>query len=1121
MAVSLKGLAARMVRAADAPFPGAPCRAAALFNAVSRSRMRHLIAGLLSLALLASSAAAQTGKLDPLARRALHRLRSGASLEALDAAGVATGPARTLDVFITGTASRAALEAAGARVRTSAGGVATAYVPVEAIDAVANVPGVERIHGASRLSPSLNSSVATTGAPFLRSAGPWFTGWNGAGVVIGTVDTGLDVDHPDFQNASGGTRVIGLWDQTDAIGPNPSGYAYGSEWQPWEIDAGQCAQLDEVGHGTHVMGVAAGDGSGTGGGIPAHTYTGMAPLADLMVVKTDLSDTSVLDGVAWIMNRAVSLGKKAVVNLSVGSLFGPKDGTSPFEGGIDALTGAGRIVVVAAGNHGGAPVHSELTLGGGATLSTTMTVSGSAPGAAIGIDGYYESTGNLTLTVSTPSGTHHGPIALGGVNASFPGYPTTNGYLYFENGAVLTSTGDREVYIEINVQSGANANGTWTFTFHNAGAVASRDATTEDHTGAQWNAVSGTAATPGTSSGAAGAHLLISEVGLRGINSASLTDSTEFIEIMNPTPFAIDLSRVHLADVNAYAALPVTGSVNLGGVTTDFAVRFPAGATIAPGATKVIAVDGGRWKRATGLDADFMLFNAGGATSAVPMLDVSSNRGSPYPAFGTLDNAGEFLWLFTWDGASDLVCDTDLVYWGAGAGANAPARKLSTQCQDGPDAGGVASCYGNDLGSPTGSLGRPLAVPVAGAGTRQRDASEPSEAMPGNGCDQGSGAAVEVDLWRFYSNIPASFAIGNQPDQELIAEPGNARHAITVGAWVTKNRWLDCAGRDVGYTDTPQVGGLAAVSSPGPTRDGREKPDLAAPGLGIGSATSFDSPVVCPSGPSAFLNDAGMHTILEGTSFAAPHVAGAVALLLQKHGALTPQQVKNLLASRAITDGFTGTAWNRWWGHGKLFVGDLTDPTARVLSPNGGEVLTIGSPANLTWTASDAYLGVTAVDLEVQRVPNGAWEVVALAVPNTGSHAWNVTGPMCAQARLRVTARDAAGNAGVDVGDGTFTITMPLDVGEPEVTAFALALRSPQPARGAVEVEYALPLATRLTLDVFDLAGRRVATLASGPHAAGIHRARWEPASDAGAGVYFVRLRAPEWESAQRVVRTK
>lgn len=80
------------------------------------------------------------------------------------------------------------------------------------------------------------------------------------------------------------------------------------------------------------------------------------------------------------MNRAAALGKNAVVNLSLGSLYGPKDGTSPFEAGLNALTGPGRIVVVAAGNSRGKPVHAEVIAAPGGSTQATFSLSSSAAG---------------------------------------------------------------------------------------------------------------------------------------------------------------------------------------------------------------------------------------------------------------------------------------------------------------------------------------------------------------------------------------------------------------------------------------------------------------------------------------------------------------------------------------------------------------------------------------------------------------------------------------------------------------------------------------------------------------------------------------------------------------------
>src|SRR6185503_5986183 len=100
-------------------------------------------------------------------------------------------------------------------------------------------------------------------------------------------------------------------------------------------------------------------------------------------------------------------------------------------------------------------------------------------------------------------------------------------------------------------------------------------------------------------------------------------------------------------------------------------------------------------------------------------------------------------------------------------------------------------------------------------------------------------------------------------------------------AWVSRISWTGCNGVVTSYSGMPAAGSLAPFSSPGPTRDGRTKPDLVAPGTAIASATTFDIPHTCPGAPagSELLADGMNHRMMGGTSMAAPHVAGAVALL--------------------------------------------------------------------------------------------------------------------------------------------------------------------------------------------------------------------------------------------------
>jgi hypothetical protein len=102
-----------------------------------------------------------------------------------------------------------------------------------------------------------------------------------------------------------------------------------------------------------------------------------------------------------------------------------------------------------------------------------------------------------------------------------------------------------------------------------------------------------------------------------------------------------------------------------------------------------------------------------------------------------------------------------------------------------------------------------------------------------------------------------------------ITDPGNADLVITVGAT---------------HRFRPHTYGVSYFSSRGPTGDGRIKPDLVAPGEKI----------------SAPLPDGGFG-LKDGTSMAAPHVSGAAALLMARHGELIkrPQRIKQILCETA------------------------------------------------------------------------------------------------------------------------------------------------------------------------------------------------------------------------------
>ena len=127
-------------------------------------------------------------------------------------------------------------------------------------------------------------------------------------------------------------------------------------------------------------------------------------------------------------------------------------------------------------------------------------------------------------------------------------------------------------------------------------------------------------------------------------------------------------------------------------------------------------------------------------------------------------------------------------------------------------------------------------------------------------------------------------------NRSTISIPGTGRRIITVGSYVTKG---------VG------VGGLSDFSSRGPARDGRTKPEISAPGQEITSALSG------ASGPDQYVG-------MSGTSMAAPHVTGAVALMLERTKSATVASLRNRLTQHAVADGLTGATPNADWGFGKL-----------------------------------------------------------------------------------------------------------------------------------------------------------------------------------------------------------
>ncbi len=159
-------------------------------------------------------------------------------------------------------------------------------------------------------------------------------------------------------------------------------------------------------------------------------------------------------------------------------------------------------------------------------------------------------------------------------------------------------------------------------------------------------------------------------------------------------------------------------------------------------------------------------------------------------------------------------------------------------------------------------------------------------------------------------------------DMYTVTSPGTADSAITVASYSTRAREGD--GR----------GALSPFSGQGPRIDGERVLDLAAPG--------HYTDIACASSKDVPGGQLGQYGWFGGTSAAAPHVAAAVALLLQQNPGTRPEQVKQMLHDSAAQDAHTGLVPNFRWGWGKLDIGTaLSAPRKPTPTPRAQTFLPI------------------------------------------------------------------------------------------------------------------------------------------------------------------------------------
>lgn len=315
----------------------------------------------------------------------------------------------------------------------------------EQIERLARHPRVEFIEKPKALLYSVTEGIRVSCIYQLQPPQGILTG---QGVLIGIIDSGIDIFHPDFIKEDGTSRIIGLWDQTGRENP-PENYKGGSYYGKEQIDEavrlgrGEGSRIvpetDTSGHGTHVAGIAAGNGRASNGRI-----RGAALDSDLLIVKLGIpaaSDfprtTQLMAGVDFVVRFALERNLPLVLNLSFGNNFGAHNGDSLVETYLESLMGLGKITIVTGtGNEGVSGRHTSGTIrtGGTGTGSSAAGDSAADRGLAAGrnptddgreeiqfVAGPYEQSFSLQLwknyadiydiILQHPSGDRIGPLS--------------------------------------------------------------------------------------------------------------------------------------------------------------------------------------------------------------------------------------------------------------------------------------------------------------------------------------------------------------------------------------------------------------------------------------------------------------------------------------------------------------------------------------------------------------------------------------------------------------------------------------------------------------------------------------------------------------------------------------
>ncbi|MDD5804972.1 MAG: S8 family serine peptidase [Clostridia bacterium] len=348
------------------------------------------------------------------------------------------------------------------------GGYAIVTLPESMLDEYSKRPQIEFIEKPARLYFEDYFSKEASCINQVQRDEPGNLQLSGKGILVGIVDSGVDYRHPAFLTADGKSRILRLWDQGIPGNP-PDGYLTGTEYTNEEINEALSlpiqegrrlvASEDRSGHGTAVLGVAAGSDFSKGA-----RNRGVAYESDLLVVKMGIPredsfprTTELMQGVDYLVRQALEMRRPIVINLSFGNNYGSHRGDSLVETYLDSVSSMGKTVLcVGMGNNGNDALHYGGKISNGETQEIELGVGAFEP--ALNVQLWKDYEDEMEIYIENPAGERVGPLdEILGAQRWLLG--NTKLLVYYGKPAPYHVT--QEIYVDFLVENGYVDSGVW------------------------------------------------------------------------------------------------------------------------------------------------------------------------------------------------------------------------------------------------------------------------------------------------------------------------------------------------------------------------------------------------------------------------------------------------------------------------------------------------------------------------------------------------------------------------------------------------------------------------------------------------------------------------------------